>query len=71
MCETNEMREKIDDLEIKVAFQEDLLSKLDQVVTSQQQQLLSLESKVTILLRQLKELDQGQQQSDDEPPPHY
>lgn len=65
------MNEKIEELEIKIAFQEDLLTKLDQTVAAQQQQILKLESKVKLLIERLTELNQGQQQGDEEPPPHY
>lgn len=65
------MNEKIDELEIKIVFQEDLLTKLDQTVAAQQQQILKLESKVKLLIERLTEFNQGQQQGDEEPPPHY
>lgn len=65
------MNDKTDDLEMKLAFQEDLLSKLDHAVASQQQQILALEKKIALLTQQMRAIDQGQADVEEEPPPHY
>jgi len=61
--------ERLENLEVKVAFQEDLLAKLDEVLTA-------LRDEVEELRRELGSLrDTVERQSpdppEDEPPPHY
>ncbi|MBT3461888.1 MAG: SlyX family protein [Gammaproteobacteria bacterium] len=66
--------DQVDRLEMKIAFQEDLLQKLDDAVVVQQQQILLLEDQVRVLSEQLQQI--ATTRSDamsvvDEPPPHY
>ena len=66
--------DQVDRLEMKIAFQEDLLQKLDDAVFAQQQQILLLEDQVRVLSEQLQQI--ATTRSDaisvvDEPPPHY
>jgi SlyX protein len=66
--------DQLDRLEMKIAFQEDLLQKLDDAVVVQQQQILLLEDQVRVLSEQLQQI--ATTRSDamsvvDEPPPHY
>ena len=66
--------DQVDRLEMKNAFQEDLLQKLDDAVVVQQQQILLLEDQVRVLSEQLQQI--ATTRSDamsvvDEPPPHY
>ena len=65
------MNSKTEDLEIRIAFQEDLLTKLDQAVGEQQQQLLKLQAQIGLIVEHIKSLDSGDTSSDNEPPPHY
>ena len=70
------MNEKTDDLEMRIAFQEDLLSKLEQAMAAQQKQILSLESRVGLLVAQMKQMGAAHSlvvdtREDNEPPPHY
>jgi len=64
--------ERITELEIKVAYQEDLLQALNDVVSEQQQQLTRLEEVSRLLGQRIKnmagseEINQGV-----ELPPHY
>ena len=68
------MNERITELEIKVAYQEDTIQQLDRVVCKQQDQL-------DLLKEQVKQLTQSAQQTEggsknissafDEIPPHY
>lgn len=61
-------------LEMKIAFQEDLLQKLDDAVFVQQQQILLLEDQVRVLSEQLQQIATTRPDSIsvvDEPPPHY
>lgn len=65
--------ERLDELEAKLAFAEDLIETLNQTVIRQQRQLDSLQEQLRLLHRQLRD-----SQSDAEPttlreeiPPHY
>ena len=64
---------QVDQLEMKVAFQEDLLQKLDDAVFAQQQQILLLEDQVRVLSEQLQQIATARPESAavDERPPHY
>ena len=65
------MNSKTEDLEIRIAFQEDLLTKLDQAVGEQQQQLLKLQAQIGLIVEHIKSLDSDDARTDNEPPPHY
>ncbi len=65
--------EAIIELQTKLAFQEDLLENLNQVITDQQGQIAKLERTVELIIVQMHGMqssgqDNGQQQ---EIPPHY
>jgi SlyX protein len=63
---------RIEALEERVAFQEHTLQKLDDAMADQQQQLMSLERKISMLMEQLRKVESSLPQSDgDERPPHY
>ncbi len=69
--ENNE--EAIQELQTKLAFQEDLLENLNQVIIDQQGQIAKLERTVAAMVGQMDSMqsamqDNGQQQ---EIPPHY
>lgn len=67
--------ERIIELEIKLAYQEDLLQSLNQVVAEQQIQLGKLEETCKLLHDKLKSLAQSLSDAPgtpaDERPPHY
>ncbi len=66
--------DQVDRLEMKIAFQEDLLQKLDDAVFAQQQQILLLEDQVRVLSEQLQQIATTQPDAMsvvDERPPHY
>jgi SlyX protein len=67
------MNDDIVDLQTRMAFQDGLLEQLNQVVTSQQQQIDRLETQLKNFKSQLESLQHTQmiQQSDEPPPPHY
>ena len=48
--------DQVDRLEMKIAFQEDLLQQLDDAVLAQQQQILLLEDQVRVLSEQLQQI---------------
>lgn len=67
--------QKIIDLEIKLAYQEDLLQALNTVVSQQQQQISRLEKTCTVLNDRIKSLSEQRQAGEIGPvyevPPHY
>lgn len=66
-------QEKMDDLQIKLAFQDDLLETLNQVVVGQQQQIDLLQQQVKLLYQQIRSLQPSNiaDVAEDVPPPHY
>ena len=67
------MQNSIDDLQMKLAFQEDLLDQLNQVVTNQQQQITNLELALETMKVQVNTMQTGTQEAGQqhELPPHY
>jgi len=67
------MDARITDLEVKLAFQDDLLEALNQTVAQQQQQIDLLQAEMRLLYQQMKTLQPSQMadEADEPPPPHY
>lgn len=65
--------DRIVDIEIKIARQEDLLDALNQLVYQQQKKIDELEALCTALARRLKEavIAGSEQNATNERPPHY
>lgn len=65
--------ERLIELEIKLAYQEDLLQTLNSIVTGQQKQIGRLEETLLVLHDRMKSLAfaDDKNQPDDQPPPHY
>jgi SlyX protein len=65
--------ERIIELEIKAAYQEDLLQELNKIVAGQQQQIDRLEATCQMLNERIKSLsvEGGAGENVDEVPPHY
>jgi len=66
-------QDRIIELEIKAAYQEDLLQALNKIVARQQLQIDRLEATVTLLHERIKSLsaEQGNHEDKIEKPPHY
>lgn len=63
---------RLTDLEVKVAFQDDLLDALNLTVTRQQQQIDLLQEQIRVLYQQLRSNQPGNDPSaGHEIPPHY
>ena len=64
---------KIEALEIKLAFQDDLVETLNGIVVEQQQQIELLQQQVKVLYQQIKSLQPSNISdiADEVPPPHY
>lgn len=67
------MEERITELESRVAFQDDTIQKLNEVVVAQQKQIDKLLIEVTSLVEQVKNLSPQllADESQETPPPHY
>ncbi len=65
--------ERMIELEIKLAYQEDLLQELNTVVAKQQKQISQLEATCTLLYERMKSLSSAAELNppDNQPPPHY
>jgi SlyX protein len=66
--------DRLIELEIKAAYQEDLLQALNKIVSAQQQQIQRLEATCQLLNERIKSLSTegaGGGESIDEVPPHY
>ncbi|MCR8923265.1 SlyX family protein [Dasania sp. GY-MA-18] len=68
----SDMREQLVDLQSQLAFQEDTIYTLNQIVTEQQQQLERLNEMINQLKLQIEAAPDGQNnQALSERPPHY
>ena len=67
------MDDRITELETRLVFQDDVIEKLNEVVTNQQQQLDKITRELLDLRAQIKSLEPSNVATDKEetPPPHY
>lgn len=63
--------DRFEELETKIAFQEDVIHKLDDALASQQQQIMDLQIQLKHVTSQLKTLETQLPDSAEPPPPHY
>jgi SlyX protein len=70
---TNEMQQKIDDLEMKMTFQDHTIEELNDALTDQQKQLDKIHQQMQFLLGKMQGLTSSLMASESEetPPPHY
>jgi SlyX protein len=72
MEQTNEIEQRLTDLEIQASFSEDLLDQLNQTIIRQQQQIDQLIRAISQLQQQAPEEGaSGARSLRDELPPHY
>lgn len=74
MCNTKQLEEKINELEMKLVFQDDLLNALNDVVTRQDKDILNLWAANRLLKHDLDEMKEDHSetgQGPEPPPPHY
>lgn len=65
------MEQRLEDLETKVTFQEDLLMRLDEMLVLHQQDVSSMKSRLDLLTGQLQQLMRMLPEEPESPPPHY
>lgn len=67
------MEQKLIDLEVRLAFQEQEIHALNTVVVKQQNQIDQLLDAIKVLREKMQEMTPSNMapQSDEEPPPHY
>ncbi|OUR64720.1 hypothetical protein A9Q79_05310 [Methylophaga sp. 42_25_T18] len=67
------MNDEIIDLQTRIAFQDGLLEELNQVITSQQQQITRLEMAMGVMKSQIQTMQSAQSEGEqvEPPPPHY
>jgi SlyX protein len=66
-----DVEKRFEDLEVKVAFQEELIQQLDEALISQQQQITELQSQLKILEGEFRTLESQMPDAPEPPPPHY
>jgi len=62
--------ERLEDLETKLAFLEDLIQKLDDALGSQQKQFLEMQHKMGLLVEQVRMVEKSIPDEPEPPPPH-
>ena len=67
----DENEKRFEALEIKVAFQEELIQQLDEALISQQNQITQLQGQLKILRSEFKSLENQMPNAPEPPPPHY
>lgn len=68
---TLDTEQRIDELEYKLQFQEDMIDSLNQSLIVQQKDLLLMKEKLIMLAKQLEANRQQQNIVEGETPPHY
>ncbi len=73
MSNTKQIEEKINELEIKLAFQDDLLNSLNDIVTRQDKEILNLWTANRLLKQSMHDMksETGDTENKEAPPPHY
>ena len=65
------MEQRFEQLETRVAFQEDMIQKLDDALISQQKQILDLQILLKHVSSQIESMENQFPDSPEPPPPHY
>jgi len=73
MSDSKQIENKIYELEIKLAFQDDLLNSLNEIVTRQDKEILNLWAANRLLKQSVNEIknDNTETNNEEAPPPHY
>jgi SlyX protein len=71
MNDAKTLGDRIDALEIRLAFQDETIETLNNTITAQWQQIDTLTRQVAALNERLQEAENNTPGAADEPPPHY
>ncbi len=71
MSETKTLGERIDTLEIRLAYRDDTIEQLNQTITAQWKQIDALTRQIRELGERLQEAEARAPGPANEPPPHY
>jgi Uncharacterized protein conserved in bacteria len=73
MSEMDKLQQQIDDLEYKVAFQEDTIDQLNTALTRQQGDIERMTVQIQYLVSKLQQVEPENiaSQAEETPPPHY
>ena len=72
MPDHNDLARKLEELEIKLAFQEDTIDTLNAMVARQDKEILDLWAANRLLKQSLNDVKSGNEGDEpDPPPPHY
>lgn len=71
MSDGNTLGERIDALEIRLAFQDETIEALNNTITAQWQQIDTLTRQLAALNERLQEAEANAPGASNEPPPHY
>ncbi len=66
-----EQAERLNDLEARLAFQDDTITVLNDALVSQQTRLAEVERTVARLIKLMEQLRDGGEEPEEGPPPHY
>lgn len=71
----NDIENELIELQTRIAYQEDTISQLNQVITKQDGDIIQLQQQMRLLAKRLEELsvtqNDGAQEITSERPPHY
>ena len=68
---SEDLQKRLEDLEVKFAFQEDTVHQLDQVIQEQATQIHALKNELKTVREQLKETLGPEAPPEEQVPPHY
>ncbi|MBU3823650.1 MAG: SlyX family protein [Candidatus Oceanisphaera merdipullorum] len=70
---TNDILARLEQLETRLAFQDDTIEQLNQEITAQSAQTARLQAQLSMIAQRLKDLQPSNMgsQADEPPPPHY
>ena len=71
MSDAKTLGERIDALEIRLAFQDETIETLNHTITAQWQQIDTLTRQLAALSERLQEAEANAPAATNEPPPHY
>ena len=67
----NKLEQRVTELESKLAFQDDTLHSLSEVIAKQTRDIQLMQRQIELLKQRLSEQGQQYQEITNQPPPHY